>query len=118
MSTHTPSVPTMAAGAFSRPTESSTTSAASPPAKASAMPCRAGHMPFSRNHPAAVTAWSRTSGTSSAYGPMAAPAARSSPRAAVSPAGWMPGGMIGERPSARARWASVIRVFPPTVGVL
>lgn len=82
------------------------------------MPCRAGHMPFSRNQPAAVSAWSRTSGTSRAYGPMAAHTANSIPRAAVSPAGCIPGGMIGERPSARARWASVIRALPRVVGAL
>ncbi len=79
------------------------------------MPCRAGHMPFSRNQPAAVTAWRTTSGTRRAYVPSTAAPDSSSPSSAVRPAGCMPGSMIGERPSARARCASVIRVFPATV---
>ncbi len=75
-------------------------------------------MPLSRNQPAAVTAWSSTSGTNRAYCPIAAPSASSSPSAAVIAAGCMPGAMIGERPSARARWASVTRLFPRVVGAL
>ncbi len=75
-------------------------------------------MPLSRNHPAAVTAWSSTSGTTRAYGPTAAPSASSSPSPAVIAAGCMPGAMIGERPSARARWASVMRLLPSVVGAL
>ncbi len=82
------------------------------------MPWRAGHMPLSRNQPAAVTAWRSTTGTSRAYVPIAAPPASSRPSAAVSAAGWIPGAMIGERPSARARWASVIRALPSVVGAL
>ncbi|OEV22294.1 hypothetical protein AN221_01105 [Streptomyces nanshensis] len=117
-STQTPRVPRSAAGPCSRPAVSSATSATRPPAKASAMPWRAGHMPLSRNQPAAVSAWSRTSGTSRAYGPMAAPPARSRPSPAVSPAGCIPGAMIGDRPSALARWASVIRALPRVVGAL
>ncbi|SCE19153.1 hypothetical protein GA0115240_14254 [Streptomyces sp. DvalAA-14] len=71
------------------------------------MPCRAGHMPFSRNQPAAVTACSSTSTTASPGLPTAAPPASSSPRTAVSPAGWIPGGMIGEpvRTGAAGRWS-------------
>ncbi|CAM5227457.1 hypothetical protein SVIOM74S_03025 [Streptomyces violarus] len=79
------------------------------------MPCRAGHMPFSRNQPAAVTAWSATSGTSTAYVPTAAAPASSRPSSAVSRAGCIPGSMIGDRPSARARCASVMRGFPARV---
>ncbi len=79
------------------------------------MPCRAGHMPLSRNQPAAVTAWSTTSGTTSAYDPTAAAPASSTPSTAVSSAGCIPGSMMGDRPSSRARCASVIRVFPATV---
>ncbi len=105
----------MATRAWSRPAARTATSEVSAPAKASAMPCRAGHMPFSRNQPAAVTAWSTTSGTTRAYEATGAAAARSRPSAAVSSAGCMPGSMIGERPSSRARWASVIRALPARV---
>ncbi len=112
-STHTPSVPRIAAG--ERSDTSIAASAASAAAKPSAMPCLAGHMPFRRNQPAAVTAWRATSGTRRAYVPSAAAPASSSPSSAVSPAGCIPGSMIGERPSARARCASVTRVFPARV---
>ncbi len=111
--TQTPSVPRIAEGA--RSDASSATSAVSAPAKASAMPWRAGHMPFSRNQPAAVTACRSTSGTSSAYVPIAAAPDSSRPSSAVSAAGCIPGSMTGDRPSRRARWASVTRELPPRV---
>lgn len=44
--------------------------------------------------------------------------ASSRPSTAVSAAGCIPGAMIGERPSARARCASVIRALPSVVGAL
>jgi hypothetical protein len=72
-------------------------------------------MPFSRNQPAAVTAWRTTSGTTSAYVPIAAVPDSSRPRSAVSAAGCIPGSMTGERPSRRARWASVMRALPAMV---
>lgn len=75
--TQMPSGPRIAAGACSRPATRTAASAARPPAKARAMPWRAGHMPFSRNQPAAVTAWSSTSGTSRAQDPAGAVTASS-----------------------------------------
>ena len=93
---HTPSVPSRATGPCEPFTASTPTSAVTPARKASTMPCRAGHMPFSRNQPAAVTASSTTSSTARAGRPTAAPPAISRPSAAVSAAGCTPGGMIGD----------------------
>ncbi len=101
----------IAAGACSAPTASSTMSAVTPPRKASAMPWRAGHMPLSRNQPAAVTAWSSTSGTSRAYGPTA-PRGEQQREPGGQGGGCIPGAMIGDRPSARARWEAVSGASP------
>ncbi len=116
-STQAPSVPTIAPGPYVRSTASTATSATTAPAKARAMPWRAGHMPLRRNQPAAVSPCRAISGTSSANCPKAAAAASSRPRTAVSMADCGPGSMIGDRPSARAWAGSTARtVFPARVG--
>ncbi|OEV30653.1 hypothetical protein AN219_09625, partial [Streptomyces nanshensis] len=102
---HAPSVPMITAGARPSSASSRDTSVATPARKASAMPCRAGHIPFSRNQPAAVTAWSSATATASAAPPTCAVPATSSASAPVTVAGSRPGAMSGE-PLARVGAAS------------
>ncbi len=116
-STQAPRVPTIAPGPYVGSTASTATSATTAPAKARAMPWRAGHMPLRRNQPAAVRPCRAISGRSRAYCPRAAATASSSPRTAVSMADCGPGSMIGDRPSARAWAGSTARsVLPARVG--